>query len=143
MMFLKLKSDEVTIKGRGCADGRKQRDWLSKEDASSPTVSTEGLMLSCMIDTMEGREVATADIPGAFLQIDYDKGDIHIKMEGAMATLLEDIDPEYYKDFIFTDKRGRKCINAEAKKAIYGTLEASLLFWGKLSKSLEEIGYQD
>ena len=28
-MFLKLKSDEVTIKGRGCADGRKQRDWLS------------------------------------------------------------------------------------------------------------------
>ena len=30
LMFLKLKSDEVTIKGRGCADGRKQRDWLSK-----------------------------------------------------------------------------------------------------------------
>ena len=31
---------------------------------------------------------------------------------------------------------------AEAKKAIYGTLEASLLFWGELSKSLEEMGYQ-
>ena len=31
---------------------------------------------------------------------------------------------------------------AEAKKAIYGTLEASLLFWGKLSKSLEEMVYQ-
>ena len=31
---------------------------------------------------------------------------------------------------------------AEAKKAIYGTLEVSLLFWGKLSKSLEEMGYQ-
>ena len=31
---------------------------------------------------------------------------------------------------------------AEAKKAIYGTLEASLLFWGKLSKILEEMGYQ-
>ena len=62
-MFLKLKSDEVKIKGRGCADGRKQRDWISKEDTSSPTVSTEGLMLSCMIDAMEGREVATTDIP--------------------------------------------------------------------------------
>ena len=45
LMFLKLKIDEVTIEGRGCADGRKQRDWLSKEDTSSPTVSTEGLML--------------------------------------------------------------------------------------------------
>ena len=31
---------------------------------------------------------------------------------------------------------------AESKKAIYGTLEASLLFWKKLSKSLEEMGYQ-
>ena len=59
-----------------------------------------------------------------------------------MVTLLEDIDPEYYEDFIFTDKRGRKCMYAEAKKAIYGTLEAPLLFWGKLSKILEEMGYQ-
>ena len=95
-----------------------------------------------MIDTMEVREVATVDIPGDFLQTDYDKGNIHIKLEGAIVTLLEDIDPEYYKDFIFTDKRRRKCMYAEAKKAVYGTLEASLLFWGKLSKSLEEMGDQ-
>ena len=88
------------------------------------------------IDAMEGREVATVEIPGAFLQTDYDKGDINIKLEGAMVTLLEDIDPKYDKDFIFTDKRGRKCMYAEAKKAIYGTLEESLLFWAKLSKSL-------
>ena len=99
-------------------------------------------MLSCMIDATEAREVATTDIPGAFLQTEYDKGDIHIKLEGAMFTLLEEIDPEYYKDFIFTNKRGRKCMHAEAKKAIYGTLEASLLFWAKFSKILEEIGYQ-
>ena len=65
-MFLKLKSDEVTIKGRGCADGRKQRDWLYKEYMLLLTVSTEDLMLSCIIDAMEGREVATADIPGAY-----------------------------------------------------------------------------
>ena len=80
-------------------------------------------MLSRMIDTMEGQEVATADIPGDLLQTDYDKGDIHIKLEGAMITLLEEIDPEYYKYFVFTDKRGRKCMYAEAKKAINGTLE--------------------
>ena len=79
-MLMKLKSDEVTIKGRGCADGRKQQERVSKEDTSSPTVSTEGLMLSCMIDAMEVREVATTDIPGAFLQTNYDKVDIHIKL---------------------------------------------------------------
>ena len=42
-----------------------------------------------MIDAMEGREVATTNIPVSFLKTDYDKGDIHIKLEGAMVTLLE------------------------------------------------------
>ena len=59
-----------------------------------------------------------------------------------MVTLLEDIEPEYYGYFIHTDKRGRKCMYAEANKVIYGTLYLSVLFWVKLSKSLEEMGYQ-
>ena len=67
MIFLKLKSYKVTIKGRRFKYGRKHQNWLSKEDISSPNVSTEGLMLLCMIDTMEGQELATANIPGAFL----------------------------------------------------------------------------
>ena len=142
LIFLKLKSDEVAIKGRGCADVRKQGDWLSKEDTSSQTVSTEGLMLSCMIDTIEGREVASTNILGAILQTDYYKGDIYIKLEGDMVILLEEIDLEYYKYFIYTEYYLRKCMYAESKKAIYGTLEVSLLFWGKLSKSLEEMRYQ-
>ena len=65
-------------------------------------------MLWCIIDAMEGREVATTDIPGDFLRNDYEKGDMHTKLEGSMLNLLEDIDPEYYEDFIYTDKRGRK-----------------------------------
>ena len=31
-------------------------------------------MLLFMIDAMEGREVATSDIPGSFLHTNYDKG---------------------------------------------------------------------
>ena len=99
-------------------------------------------MISCMIEAMEVQKVATTNIPEYFLQNDYAKGDIHIKLEGAMVTLLEYIDPEYYKYFIYTDKRGRKCTYAELKKAIYGKLEALLLFWEKLSKSQEEMGYK-
>ena len=56
-------------------------------------MSNEGLILLCMIDAMEDREVATADIPGAFLQTVYDKVDIHIKVESDMVTLLEEIYP--------------------------------------------------
>lgn len=44
LIFLKEKSDG-TIKGRGCADGRKNRIFIDKDSASSPTISTEELFL--------------------------------------------------------------------------------------------------
>ena len=39
-------------------------------------------MLSCVIDAMELRDVAIAEITGALLEVYYYKEDIHIKMEG-------------------------------------------------------------
>ena len=41
-----------------------------------------------------------------------------------MVTPLEYIDPEYYKILIYTDKRGRECMYAKSKKAIYEALDA-------------------
>jgi hypothetical protein len=67
LMFL-TKKRTGRIKARGCADGRKQRETTNKEDASAPTV-----MLSAVIDSMEERDVATVDIPGAFMQADIDE----------------------------------------------------------------------
>ena len=71
-----------------------------------------------MIDTTEFWDVATADIPGAFIQTDYKKRDIYINMEGEMVTLLEEIDPAYYKDFICIDSHVNKCMYTESKKDI-------------------------
>ena len=61
-MFLKEKKD-VTIKGRTVAGGNKQRDFITKKDSSSPTVSTESVILSCIIDSEEKRDVAVIDTP--------------------------------------------------------------------------------
>ena len=80
LMFLKEKRCG-RIKGRGCADGRKQRLYKTKEETSSPTVSIEAILFSCMIDAMEGRDVATLDIPGAFMQAMIDE-EVHIKFDG-------------------------------------------------------------
>jgi hypothetical protein len=52
----------------GVAGGNKQRDYISKEDASSPTVATEAVLLLCIIDAEEKREVAVIVIPNAFIQ---------------------------------------------------------------------------
>ena len=72
LMFLKEKRDGE-IKGRGCADGRPQRKYTAKEEASSQTVHNESMMLQCVINAMEERDVATGDIPNAFMQADMDE----------------------------------------------------------------------
>ena len=66
LMLLKQKRNGV-IKVRGCAHGRKQRAYTNKEEASSPTVAIELVLLSCVNAVMEGRDFATIDIPGAFI----------------------------------------------------------------------------
>jgi len=38
---------------------------MRKEEASSPTVSLEAMMLSCAFDAKEGRYVIVTDIPRA------------------------------------------------------------------------------
>ena len=102
LMFLKKKRSGK-IKGWGCADGRKQRLYASKDDVSSPTVATEALLLTCLVDAMEHRDVATVDIPGAFMQSDM-KGihgeTTHMKLEGRMVDMLKKIDPSQYTQHI-------------------------------------------
>jgi hypothetical protein len=135
LMFLKEKRCG-TIKGRGCTDGRPQRDYMSKKETSSPRVATEALILSCVIDAVEGRDVATCDIPGAFMQSDM-KGKVVMKLEDVMAEIIVKIDPTQYKKYV-TKENGKDVIYVILAKALYGTLQAALLFWQNLSTQLQE-----
>jgi hypothetical protein len=96
-------------------------------------------MLSCVIDAMERRDVATVDIPGAFMQADMDET-VHMKLEGKMAELLVRIDPELYRKHVQLEN-GKQVLYVELKKALYGTLKAALLFWRRLSSQLIEWGF--
>ena len=64
LMFLRRKR-YGKVKARGCADGRPQREYITKLESSSPTVKTHALFLSCLIDAVEGRKVvvATSRVP--------------------------------------------------------------------------------
>jgi hypothetical protein len=125
LMFLKEKRCGK-IKGRGCTDGRSQREYMSKQETSAPTVTTEVLILTCVIDAIEGRNVAICDIPGAFMQSDM-KGKVVMKLEGVMAEVIIKIDPKQYKKFFVTEN-GKDVIYVILTKALYGTLYAALLF---------------
>jgi hypothetical protein len=114
---------------------------MNKHEVSSPTVAIEALMLTCIIDAAEQWEVATVDIPGAFMHADMDE-EVFIKMEGAMADLLVRIDKDKYGPYITQGPKGKSLIYLQLAKALYGgTLQAALLFWKKLSGFLQSIGF--
>ena len=138
LMFLKQKRCG-RIKGRGCADGRKQRIWTTKEDSTSPTVSTEAVLLTSVIDAKERREVMTVDIPGAFMQGDQDET-VHMKLEGKLAELLAQCDPTKYQPYLTTEN-GKTILYVELVKALYGTIRAALIFWRKITKQITKWGF--
>jgi hypothetical protein len=139
LMFLKEKRCG-TVKGRGCADGRKQRDYVTKQETSSPTVPTEALLLSCVIDAFEERDVVTCNIPGAFMQSDM-KRKVVMKLEGVMAEVIIKIDPKKYTKYV-AKENGKDVIYVILTKALYGTLQAVLLFWQNLSGKLKKWGFK-
>ena len=97
LMLLKRKRIDV-VKARGCADGRPQREFISKDESSSSIVSAYALFISCAMDAMEGRQVVTCDIPGAFLQANWPvDNNCYLKFEGLMVNMICDIDPSYKK----------------------------------------------
>jgi hypothetical protein len=88
------------------AGGNKQRDYILKENASSPTVATEAILLSCIIDAEEGRDVTVINIPNAFIQTRVeDEGDMAIiKIRGVLVDILVQIAPDVYKSYVTTEK---------------------------------------
>ena len=132
LMFLKEKRCGK-VKGQGCADGRKQRLYKSKEETSSPTIRVESLFLSSMIDAKEDRKVITCDIPGAFMQANIDE-QLFLKFDGDLVELLIQVDPTYQPYVTYEGKQ--PMLYMELDKALYGTLQAALLFWQKLSAFL-------
>ncbi len=65
-IFVERKRDGV-LKAQQVAGGNKQQGYIMKEDARSPTVSSEAIMLTCIVDANENKEVAIVDIPNAFV----------------------------------------------------------------------------
>ena len=93
-IFIKQKKPGE-IKGRTVAGGNKQRGYINQEDASSPTVLTESVILTSMIVAMEEREVVIVDILNAFIQTDVtDKNKrVIVRIFGMLVDILVKIAP--------------------------------------------------
>lgn len=144
LMFLTEKRDG-RIKGRMVYNGKPTREWLSREDAMSPTATLEALFITAVIDAHEGRDVMTADVPNAFIQAkmpEVKDGEerVIMKITGVLVDMLVQLDPTLYKAHVVLEKN-RKVVYVQVLRAIYGMLQASLLWYKKFRADLEGIGF--
>ena len=126
------------LKGRTVADGRSQRNLYSKSETASPTVSSDALMLTVMIDAHERRDVATADIAGAYLKAKMDDF-VLMKYTGQSVDILCRMNPRY-KEFVVIEN-GVKTLYVKIVMAIYGCVKSALLWYKLFSSALVEMGF--
>ena len=114
---------------------------MSKEAAASPTVSQEAIFVAPVNKAHEGRKVAVIDISGALLYAE--KGE-HIVMvlKVKLTEMMAVIEPQLYRKYIMTDRKGQSMVYIKIQKALYGILTSALLFYKKLVKDLEQQGFQ-
>ena len=135
--LIKEKRNGV-LKGRTCADGRKQRRWYSKEETTSPTMSNDSLMALPTLSAAEKRKIVTWDVEDAYLLADLD-GFVLVKSVGQSVDVLCQVD-ESYKAFV-TYKKGKKVLYLQLLKALYGCLRSALLWYELYSTKLQKMGF--
>jgi hypothetical protein len=101
------------------------------------------VLLSCIIDAEEHRDVAVVDIPNSFVQtrVENEKYMAFIKIRGILVDILVDIAPEAYKSYVSQDKKVNTQFLVQCQNALYGTMVASVLHYRKFVKSLTDIDF--
>jgi hypothetical protein len=103
---------------------------------TSPTVALESVMLALGVAAAENHDIATVDVTGAFLECSLKDDDLVIvEVSAKVAKLLIETSPNYKR---FLSKDGK--IFLKLKKALYGCVQASMLWYERLRAVLEGAG---
>jgi hypothetical protein len=112
------------MKGQTLADGRPQRALYTIEETSSPTITTDALLLTLLVDANEKGDVATADVAGAYLHAKLEDFTL-LRMEGDSFDIMCDVNKDYRK--FVTYEQGQKVLYLQLLKALYGCVQSALL----------------
>jgi hypothetical protein len=120
-IFAKKKRNGI-LKVQQVTGGNKQQGYITKEDASSPTVSLEAVLLTCGVDANKNRDVAIVDIPNAFVQtiVKNEKDKALICIRGPLVDILVFIAPYVYGPYVMVGKKDKKQLLVQCLTALYG-----------------------
>jgi len=134
----KIKDNELELilKGRLCADGRREDISMFLEgDLAAPTVQILALFSMLSVAAAKNFNIMTFDIGQAFLNADIEN-EVYVRLDQRLAEMLIMIKPDYKK---FQNKNGTLVL--KLLKALYGTKEAAKLWYNHFRDILESYGY--
>ena len=105
--------------------------YIPKEEAVSPTVSTESVIITLVIAASKRRHVRCYDVLSAFVNTNMDEN-LLMLLKGELTEMMVHIAPQIYQKYISVDKKGTPVLYVKLQKALYGLMQASLLFYRKL-----------
>ena len=126
-------------RGGPALTGHRSERTSPKEEAASPTVSTESMFITAAIVASKGRYVRCYDVPSMFVNTDVDKNVLMV-LKGELADMMVQIAPRVYRKYVAADRKGTPILYVKLQKALYGLMRASLLFYRKLRKEFEQYG---
>jgi hypothetical protein len=137
-MIIRAKRDSsgkfTRFKGRLVARGDRQ-ERTEETLSSSPTVSKFTINTICVVTAQEGREPATADVKGAYLE-GFLKEKIPMELDREISGILVELYPQYGE---YLDE-GKIVVNLI--RALYGCVESALIWYEVISTFLTSLGFQ-
>jgi hypothetical protein len=125
------------MKARLVADGRDQ-DPDMFPNKSSPTVSTQSVLAVLgVIIACSWRTIVKIDIKGAFVQTPMTGDPVYMRINPKITKQITELFPKHSK---FVDKGG--FMYTVMRKAMYGCIQASSMWFNLLTQVLREFGYE-
>ena len=118
LLFLKEKQIGK-IKGRACINGAPQWAYISKEEAVSPTVSTESTFITASIVAHKHRKVRCYDIPSAFVNTEMVE-DVLMVLKGNLVEMMVQIAPQVYRKYVMVDRKGTPICTSNCRRRCTG-----------------------
>jgi hypothetical protein len=106
-----VEKQDGRVRAHACANGSKEQrqPGYKKEDGASSTVATNSIMITATINAHKQCNIATIDIPGAFLNA-YNNKETFMLLKGHLAELMVQVDPNLYQKYIIYDKNNQALI---------------------------------
>lgn len=99
-------------------------------------MSIDTLNVSIAVDCFEGRDVATADIEGAYLIVNMEDQEVYVVLDPILTSLIISLQPDLEE---LVDEDG--CLHALLGRALYGCIQSAKLFFEHLSSTFRGIGF--